>query len=183
MINIPFLSSIKSEIKDYAKSQFLPATAIATLFGILSLLIPFGIYQLESYYDYRQLTEWYSYVIVGGATLVVLYLLYPEHWKCSCHKEIVRFIHYFGFVYVGLAMTIIPYALAVNIFILEVESFKQNGLLDPFLLAIGAFSYPFTWMINDIFNSFDGRGGTLYNMKRPKWKWISGLSSMITNAL
>jgi len=128
-----------------------------------------------------------TYIVLAIPTVVSIYMLYGKNWHCEqCHVGKLRYVHIFGVFGTGLFVSFLSYFTTILTIFFTEANIQSGGQLNNSLwfvkmvndifwfLPIGDVVWilplvmlPMQFMMQDIFNSYDGKSGIIFGDNKP----------------
>lgn len=154
-------------LKNSIRLRFIPLVLISTFLSVFSIFggrifhESIGLQTIEIMFNIPIL------IILGGVSLWYMKLMYEKEWFGGRNRSKRRkYFRIISFAFVGLVAAYTPYLLGVgNVFFGYID-YLNGGHNATQLHLLAAWSFVFSFITSDMFNSLDGKSGILF--KTPK---------------
>ncbi len=162
-------------------------------FGLAGLLLAvFGRLSGNTLNSQVGLFNWllnpFTFLALAIPSIVSIYMLYKKHWQCNgCHKrKLMKGLHILGTFGTGLAVSFFSYFTSVFTMFLTDANIQSGGMLNNSIWYVKIINdtlwflplnnivwivpvamFPMLFVMQDIFNSYDGKSGVIFGNDKP----------------
>jgi len=158
-------NSIQNWIINSGKFRIAPPLLISAFLSIFPHVAGDNYLQWAGLQSIEMLSSLHVMILLGIGTLAYFFIVYQKEWFNVSHKsKFQKYFKIFSFGFIGLAATLIPYYLGVEIFFFSAIDLMSGGQNSEPILYLVAWTIGMSFMLTDMFRSLDGKSGILFKM-------------------